>query len=535
MPMERLAAASMAKSTPLSVVSQVSCVSLGKVESLEAPAKPRYNGCLKEGLPLHSTRRATFMDMTTLPLMTVTALAPLLARREISPVEVTRAHLQRIERLNPRLNAYLTVLADAALQAAQQAEQAIVAGGYLGPWHGIPIAVKDLLDTAGIRTTYGSTLFATHVPQRTATALARLTRAGAIVLGKLNLHEFATGGDPFNPHYGLARNPWKPDEHYSSAGSSGGSGVATAASLAMATLGTDTGGSIRLPAALCGIVGLKPTYGRVSRMGVWPVSASLDTVGPMTRTVADCALMLGTIAGYDPADQTSSRRAVPDYLAALPRSLRGLKVGVVQHPLAEYVMTDIAHALTHARSVFQQFGMEVLDVTVPMLRHSAAIYTTIVSADAYNVHAAMLRQQPQAYGPMVRQRYTLGALIPAADYLQAQRARFLLCRQFAEVLRQVDVLLMPTTLTPAESVQGATQEIIHIDGRPLPKTLAASRLTQAFNLTGLPALSLPCGLSEQGLPLGLQLAGRPFDEATLFAVGHAYEQQTGWERQHPPV
>ncbi len=223
------------------------------------------------------------MDSANLPLMTVSDLAPLLARRDLSPVEVVEAHLSRIERLNPQLNAYLTILADSARDAARQAEQAIIDGNYLGPWHGIPIAVKDLLDSRRIRTTYGSTLFTDHIPDRDATSLARLTQAGAILLGKLNLHEFATGGDPYNPHFGLARNPWNAQQPYSSGGSSGGSAVATSAGLAMATLGTDTGGSVRIPASLCGIVGLKPTYGRVSRAGVWPVSWSMDSVGPMTR------------------------------------------------------------------------------------------------------------------------------------------------------------------------------------------------------------------------------------------------------------
>lgn len=475
------------------------------------------------------------MDIADLPLLDVTELAPLLAKREVSPVEVTSAHLARIERLNPRLNAYITVTADAAMAMALKAEQEIMAGHYRGPWHGVPIALKDLFDSAGIRTTYGSKIFATHVPQRDATSLARLTQAGAILLGKLNLHEFATGGEPFNPHYGLARNPWKPHADYSSGGSSGGSGVATAAALAMATLGTDTGGSIRIPAALCGIVGLKPTYGRVSRAGVWPVSYSMDTVGPMTRSVADCALMLQIIAGYDAADPSSSRQAVPDYCAALDMNLRNLRAAVLKFPCEESLSPAVQIAVEHSYSAFKDLGITLFQVHMPILAHTAAIYNAIVSADAYAIHAEHLRTQRHAYGPMVWQRYAHGALVPAALYLKAQRARTLLCQRFAELLQQVDVIITPATLAPAATVIGMGEDLVTIAGRTMPTTLASSRLSHPFNLTGLPALVVPCGISQEDLPVALQLVGRPFEEATLLALGHAYGGYSGWETQRPPL
>ena len=475
------------------------------------------------------------MEHAHLPLMTVTELAPLLARREVSPVEVVDAHLARIERLNPRLNAYITVTADAARAAARRAEQTILAGDYLGPWHGIPIAVKDLLDSQDIRTTYGSAIFADHVPQRDATVLSRLTQAGAILLGKLNLHEFATGGDPYNPHYGLAHNPWKAQEAYSSGGSSGGSAVATSAGLAMATLGTDTGGSVRIPAALCGIVGLKPTYGRVSRAGVWPVSWSMDTVGPMTRSVADCALMLQAMAGFDPADPTTSPQPVPDYHAALRRDVSGWRAGILQLPGLEGLDPESAQATQRACTTLAELGLDCVEVSIPLLAHSAAVYNAIVSPDAYGVHADLLRRYGHAYGAMVWKRYCMGALIPAHLYLKAQRFRALLTQHMLALFQDVDVMVTPATLFPAFSVADGTSEMITIAGQSVSKTLASSGLTHPFNLTGMPALVLPSGVSERGLPLGLQIAARPFAEETLFAVAHAYEQQAGWWRQRPPL
>ncbi len=475
------------------------------------------------------------MDSANLPLMTVSDLAPLLARRDLSPVEVVEAQLSRIERLNPQLNAYLTILADSARDAARQAEQAIIDGNYLGPWHGIPIAVKDLLDSRGIRTTYGSTLFTDHIPDRDATSLARLTQAGAILLGKLNLHEFATGGDPYNPHFGLARNPWNAQEPYSSGGSSGGSAVATSAGLAMATLGTDTGGSVRIPASLCGIVGLKPTYGRVSRAGVWPVSWSMDSVGPMTRSVSDCALMLQAIAGYDPADPSTSREPVPDFGEALQRDVRGLRAGVVQFPSIEAYDTECEQATQRAYTGLEALGLTCVDVSIPLLAHSSAIYTAIVSPDAYSVHAELLKTHGDAYGPSPRQRYTMGALIPAHVYLKAQRLRTVLTQQMTDVLRDVDILVTPGTPFPAFSVAEDAEETVTMGGQTVSKSLVSSAFTHPFNLSGMPALVLPSGFSERDLPLSLQIAGRPFSEDTLFAVGHAYEQHAGWFRRQPPL
>ncbi len=462
------------------------------------------------------------MQATQLHELTLSDAAALVRARRVSPVELTRAMLARIERLDSQLTSYITVTAEAALAAAEQAEQAARAGEER-PLLGVPLALKDLFDTAGVRTTGGAKILAERVPQRDATAVARLRRAGAVLLGKLNMHEFAFGVSTANPHFGTCRNPWDPSRI--PGGSSGGSGAALAAGLCYGSLGSDTGGSIRIPAALCGVTGLKPTYGRVSRAGVLPLSWSLDHAGPMARTVRDVALLLTVIAGHDPADPASATVPVPDFTAGLEDGVRGVRVGLPRPYFFEQLEEDVARAVEAAVDVLRTEGAEVHEVSVPHLDVAAAAFAPIISAEAAAYHQRWLRERPQDYGEDVRQRLLQGLLYPAVDYVKAQRARRRVLGGFLATLREVDVLITPTVPVTAPPIPGPAV------ATPNPLT----RCTFPLNLTGLPALSLPCGFDRQGLPVGLQIIGRPFDEATVLRVGHTYQRLTDWHTRRPPI
>ncbi|GIX49649.1 MAG: glutamyl-tRNA(Gln) amidotransferase subunit A [Candidatus Tectimicrobiota bacterium] len=468
------------------------------------------------------------MAAEELTRFTIAELAPRLQRREVSPVEVTQAHLERIARENDRLRAYLTVLPERALAAARRAEAEIARGQYRGPLHGIPVAVKDLFAIRGVRMTCGSQILAQHVAQQQATVVQRLEDAGAVLLGTLNLHEFAWGATSINPHYGTPCNPWDPTRL--PGGSSGGSAVATRAGLAMATLGTDTGGSVRIPAALCGVVGLKPTYGRVSRHGVFPLCWSLDHPGPLTRSVTDAALVLQAIAGHDPADPTTRRLPVPDYAGALRGEVRGLRLGVPRPFFFEQLDEQVARAVEAALAVLRELGVTCVDLDLPLMRDVPGASLAIMVTEAYAVHEAWLRTRPQDYGADVRLRLALGSTVLGAHYLKAQRFRALLCQEVGEALRRVDALATPTTLLPAPRLD---EPVVRLGGSEVVVAANLARFTRPFNLTGLPALSLPCGFSNEGLPIGLQLAGRPFDEATILRLAYAYEQHTSWHRRWP--
>ncbi len=462
------------------------------------------------------------MQATGLHDLTLSEAAALVRARQVSPVELTRAMLARIERLDGKLASYITVTAEAALAAAEQAERAARAGDER-PMLGVPLALKDLFDTAGVRTTGGAKILAERVPQRDATAVARLRQAGAVLLGKLNMHEFAFGVSTANPHFGTCRNPWDPSRI--PGGSSGGSGAALAAGLCYGSLGSDTGGSIRIPAALCGITGLKPTYGRVSRAGVLPLSWSLDHAGPMARTVRDVALMLTVIAGPDPADPAAASVPVSDFTAGLEDGVRGLRIGLPRAYFFEQLEDDVAQAVEAAVAALRAAGAEVREVMVPHLEVAAAAFAPIISAEAAAYHQRWLRERPQDYGEDVRQRLFQGLLYPAVDYVNAQRARRWVLDGFLQVLKEVDVLLTPTVPVTAPPIPGPAV------ATPNPLT----RCTFPVNLTGLPALSLPCGFDRQGLPVGLQIIGRPFDEATVLRVGHAYQRLTDWHTRRPPI
>jgi aspartyl-tRNA(Asn)/glutamyl-tRNA(Gln) amidotransferase subunit A len=441
--------------------------------------------------------------------------------RQLSPVEVTQTLLARIEKLDPALSAFVTLTADRARADARAAEEALRRGD-TRPLLGIPVAHKDIYLTRGIRTTGGSALLADWVPDDDATCVRRWQEAGTVLLGKLITHEFAFGlqfpGHRFKP----ARNPWNLD--HIPGGSSSGSGAALAAGLVTGATGSDTGGSIRGPASFCGIVGLKPTYGRASRAGVLTLSWTLDHTGPMARTVEDCAYLLQAMAGHDAADPASSRAPVDDYVAALGRDVRGLRIGVPRNYFFEGIDPEVERAFEAALGTLRGLGAEVRDVQIPSLAATHS-FLLIMIAEAFAYHERDLREHPELYGDVLRERLLAGALISAAEYTQAQRIRARICAETAAVLCDVDVLATPTTPKPATPFALATDPEFGFPRSNMPP----------FNLTGLPALALPCGFASSGLPLSLQLAGRPFAEATVLRLGHAYEQATPWHTRRPRV
>jgi len=465
-----------------------------------------------------------------LTFASATELARLIAAREVSPVEVVRAHLERITALDGSLRTFITLTSDAALAAAAAAEAAVVAGHPLGPLHGVPLGLKDLYDTAGVRTTGGSRILADRVPAADATVVRRLREAGMIVLGKLNMVEFAYGPEGLNPHYGHARNPWDATTHRMAGGSSSGSGAAVAAGLAPVALGSDTGGSIRIPCSLCGLTGIKPTYGRVSRAGVLPLSWSMDHVGPMTRSAADCALVLGAMAGYDPADPTTSVLPVPDYAAALTGDVRGLRVGLLRGFFLESATAEVRAAVEGAVATLEKAGAVVDEVALPGVRHAGAGSLAVVATEALAYHAAWLRTRAADYDPDVRTRLMLGAFVTGVHYVRAQQARALLRREVDEALARRDVLLAPATPITAPAIE-ARQATLG-DG-PADIRSALIRLTRPFNFSGHPACSLPCGVTAGGLPIGMQIVGRPFDEATVLRAADAYQRLTDWHARRP--
>ena len=456
-------------------------------------------------------------DLTTLSLAEA---ADLIAARRLSPVELTAALLDRIAALNPVLDAFLLVTAERAMDEARLAE----ASAPRGPMHGIPFALKDIFSTAGIRTTGHSRVCAYTVPTEDAESVARLSRAGGVLLGKLATHEFAHGGPSLDLAWPPARNPWNPG--HITGGSSSGSGAAVAAGLAPATLGSDTGGSIRLPAALCGIAGLKPTYGLVSRRGVFPNSFSFDHVGPMARTSQDCAILLGVIAGHDDRDPASADRPVPDYRAALAEDLAGLRIGVVQHWHEEDIDTHPATvaAFEAALDVIRGLGATVDTVRLRPAKQYGDVKIAIAESELFEVHSAALRSRPGDFGEDFLGR-ALGAVFMAgSDYVAAQRERRTMLAEFAAVWDRFDALLCPTTPGPAP-LFGAWRTKLFWQ---------KASFTAPFNVSAGPALSVCMGF-EGGLPLALQIAGRPFNDATVLRIGHAYERATGFTARRPTL
>jgi aspartyl-tRNA(Asn)/glutamyl-tRNA(Gln) amidotransferase subunit A len=462
----------------------------------------------------------------------ITELARMIAAKEVSPVELIQAHLDRIEVLNGKLKAYITVCREEALAAAKAAEAAVLNGQPLGRLHGIPIGLKDLYATQGIKTTGGSKILAEWVPTEDATVVTRLKEAGAIVLGKLNMHEFAYGPEGLNIRYGDAWNPWDAKTHRIAGGSSSGSGVAVAAGLCPGALGSDTGGSIRIPAALCGITGLKPTYGRVSRSGVLPLAWSLDHVGPMTRTAADSALMLSAMAGYDPRDPTSSVLPVPDYSAALTGQVKGLRVGLLRAFFLESAGLVLRQAVEQAAKVLEQLGARVEEVTLTTAEHAAGASFAIIAPEALAYHEAWMKSRPDDYGPDVRERLRVGAFVSATQYLRGQQARALIRNEVDAALARLDVLIAPATPIVATPVG---QSEVTVEGEKRDVRGSLTRFTRIFNLSGHPVCTLACGFTAPGLPIGMQIAGRPFDEATVLRVADAYQRATNWHTRRPPT
>jgi len=456
----------------------------------------------------------------------------MIATKEVSPVEVVRAHLEQIERLDGTLRAFITVCADAALDAARGAERTLATGHGIGPLHGVPLGLKDLVDTAGVRTTAGSRILAERVPDNDATVTARLTTAGAIVLGKLNMHEFAYGPEGLNEHYGQTRNPWDAAVPRVPGGSSSGSGVAVAAGLVPAALGSDTGGSIRIPASLCGVTGLKPTYGRVSRAGVLPLAWSMDHVGPMARSAADCALLLSAMAGYDPADPSTSVLPVPDYAAALGDEVKGVRIGLLRGLFAEGLAPELRAALDAAVRQLEGLGAIVDEVTLPHAAHVAAASFAVVAPEAFAYHTRWLRTRAQDYQRDVRERLFTGAFISAVHYLRAQQIRARVRAEVDDALAHRDVLLAPST--PIATTPLGERETT-VDGARLDVRGTLLKFTRPFNFSGHPACSVPCGFTGDGFPLGMQIVGRPFDEVTVLRVADAWQRATDWHTRRPPL
>jgi len=452
---------------------------------------------------------------------TIRELGASYRKRELSPVEVTRALLARIEKLDPGLHAFVTPTPERALADARAAEDALRRGD-TRPLLGIPVGHKDLYLTRGIRTTGGSALFADWVPDDESTVVRRWAEAGTVLMGKLITHEFAFGlqfpGHRFLP----ARNPWNVD--HIPGGSSSGSGAALAAGFVHGATGSDTGGSIRGPAAFCGITGLKPTYGRCSRAGVMTLSWTLDHTGPMARTVEDCAYLLQGMAGHDARDPASSPRPLDDYVAALDGSVRGLRIGVPRNYFFEGVDGEIVRAFHEALGVLRTLGAEVRDLTIPSFDLARAFFIIMVT-EAFAYHEQDLRTRPELYGEVLRERMLTGALVTGAEYVQAQRIRMQTCAEVAEVMKTVDVLATPTTIAPATPFQVAYD----------PQFGFPRSNMGPFNLTGQPTLALPCGFSSSGLPLGFQVSGRAFEETTVLRLGHAYQAATDWHTRRPPV
>jgi aspartyl-tRNA(Asn)/glutamyl-tRNA(Gln) amidotransferase subunit A len=447
-----------------------------------------------------------------------------IARGKVSPVEVTRAHLARIERLDAKLNAFLLVTADRALAEAAAAGREIAVGQNRGPLHGVPMALKDLFDTAGVRTTAGSKILAQNVPARDAAVVERLRAAGLVLLGKTNMHEFAFGTTNDNPHYGPARNPW--DLERSPGGSSGGSGAALAAGLCAVSLGTDTGGSIRIPAGACGVVGLKPTLGRVSRRGVTPLAWSFDTVGPLTRTVEDSARLLNAIGGPDAEDESCAARPAEDFARDLERGAGGLTLGVPCDWFFEGVEPGIGAAARDAIAVLEREGARLVEVSLSGMADAHTAHHAILAAEAAAFHGAWLRERPGDYGSDVRRGLELGQLIPAVDYVNARRVQAITRATFRAALAAADVLVTPCLpQAPLRVGEAMSRE----------PAVAWNRLLTPVNLAGYPSISVPCGFDGAGMPVGLQIIGRPFEEALLLRVARAYERATEWGVRRPPV
>jgi aspartyl-tRNA(Asn)/glutamyl-tRNA(Gln) amidotransferase subunit A len=447
--------------------------------------------------------------------MTVKRASELLRWKSVSSVELTRGCLARIDKLQPLLNAYITVSSDQALEQARMLDAELQRGKLRSPFHGVPIALKDNIDTAGVRTTGASELFKDRVPTEDAEVTRRLKNAGAVLLGKLNLHEFAYGGTSAVTYFKPVHNPWNPA--LTPGGSSGGPGVAVAADMCFASVGTDTAGSVRIPASYCGIVGLMPTYGRVSIRGIIPLSWSLDHAGPMCKTVADTAIMLNLLAGYDAQDTTCANVPVPDYVRALRNPTSKLRIGIPRQPFFDNMNPDVASAIDAALGVLAKLTAGMQDVTLP----TPPVAGPIISSEAYTYHAQWITKTPELYQPPVRNAIQGGGNVKADAYVKATRDLAKVRRDIEEVFSRVDVLVLPTMADPPFAIEtGLTRNV-------------SARNTSPFDAYGIPMISIPCGFTSAGLPVGIQIAAAHWAEPTVLALAHAYEQATQWHTRHP--
>ena len=463
--------------------------------------------------------------MTDLAYLTISEASALLRDRKLSPVEYTEALLKRADAHDGLLNVYIRRMDDVALDAARRAEAEIARGEWKGPMHGIPFGLKDIVDVEGVPTTAHSKILADNVAKSDAEVTRRLREAGGVLTGKLATHEFALGGPSFDLPWPPARNPWNRDHH--PGGSSSGSGAGVAAGFFPAAIGTDTGGSVRNPASCNGIVGMKATYGRVSRAGVIPLAFSLDHVGPMTRTVEDNAIMLNVIAGHDPADPGSARAEKPDFTAGLEKGVKGLRIGIIRHFYTRDLEADpeMAQAIEDAASLLAREGAEIREVKVAPLQDFATCNRIILMSEAYAIHEKWLQERPQDYGALCRERIAAGAFYRAVDYIKALRWRGVLVRQFNEAMADLDVVITASSMEPPAPIEHA-EEV----ERTYPRQARAP-----FNLTGSPAMAVPTGFSSAGMPLSMQIVGKPFDEAMVYRVGRAYERATDWTSRHPTL
>jgi len=455
--------------------------------------------------------------------ISISDLGQRLRRREISPVEVTQGCLARIEKTNPGLNAFITVMGESALAEAQRAEAEILRGEWRGPLHGVPVALKDLIDTAGVRTTAASALYKDRVPNEDAEVVRRLRLAGAVIVGKNNLHEFAYGGSSLVSYFGDVHNPWEVGRI--AGGSSGGSAAAVAAGLAYAAIGTDTAGSIREPVALCGCVGLKPTYGRVSSRGVIPLSTSLDHVGPLAATVADAAIVLQAVAGYDAGDIGSADVPVADYVSALREGVKGMRVGVARGYFFDDLDPEVASAMEHALRGLQSLGVELREVQLDVANDR-----TVQAAESYAFHAENVAKSPELYQAETLRRIRTGETVSAGEYILRRRELEEARRGIRAVFANVDVLVTPTTPMAAPAIADLKASPDELR----PAELRLLRNTRPWNVWGLPAISVPCGFTQNGLPIGMQIAGPHWREDLVLRVAHAYEQATAWHGRALP-
>jgi aspartyl-tRNA(Asn)/glutamyl-tRNA(Gln) amidotransferase subunit A len=471
--------------------------------------------------------------------LTIAGLAPQIKNRKVSPVEVTRLFLERIERINPILNAYVTVTADDALADATRAENEIGHGGYRGPLHGIPFSIKDNIATKGVRTTAGSKILDQWKPDFDATVVAKLKEAGAVILGKTNLHEWALGGTTINPFYGTTRNPW--DLNRIAGGSSGGSAAAVASSLCLGSIGTDSAQSVRNPGSMCGIIGLKPTYGRISQYGTVPGTGaySCNHTGILTKNVEDAAIVLQAVAGHDRQDPLSADKPVANYCASIGRNIKNLRVGILRGYFEEDMAKEVKETFYEAIAVLQRLGMETEDVTIPHMDLMPAVKVCTSRVENASAHERNLRTRARDYSKQTLYAYLSALLVPASAYLMAQRVRRIICDEFHDLLKRVQLFALPTVPFTVPTIDECNTAWLNIDGKTVRRQDerggADGLCAIPFNVTGFPSMSVPCGFAKAGTPIGMQIASGPFQEEFIFSAAHAYEQATEWHKRKPNI